>query len=326
MSRKARRARFEGYEPVEELASAIIDGTVFNRTELHAADGDPEEGDSYSVAASLQEHADERQPEGAGRQDAGLGYGGHPGPARSGRPADGYAAQTDCVIGRELVYPTFIRQGRRAFTLPGHSDPEGTARLDPLRQCVRWRRDVGELMTAQNTVDNLIAAGPCAGGSARARSSRCWSRRPPRARPTAGQQTTCGWPGIKPIAGNVAWPVKSVAYRCRWPVDSQTPKIVLASELGSEIGGQPVLSTKQYVDPTVYHQIDHELPGYSPNHEHALLAASNLGNPQPAFVCAAHRPVQPEYQRAGLPLLCAAEVPRCAAGQPHPDGCVPGRS
>ena len=82
---------------------------------------------------------------------------------------------------------------------------------------------------------------------------------------------------------NVAWPVKSVAYRCRWPVDSQTPKIVLASELGSEMGGQPILSTKQFVEPTVYHQVDAELPGYSPNHEHALLASSNLGNPQPAF-------------------------------------------
>ena len=83
---------------------------------------------------------------------------------------------------------------------------------------------------------------------------------------------------------NVAWPVKSVAYRCRWPVDSQTPKIVVASELGSEMGGQPILSTKQFVEPTVYP------PGAmpscratAPTMNTALLASSNLGSPQPAF-------------------------------------------
>ena len=46
---------------------------------------------------------------------------------------------------------------------------------------------------------------------------------------------------------------------------------------------QAVLSTKQFVEPTVYHQVDPSQPGYSPNYEHALLAASNLGNTQPAF-------------------------------------------
>ena len=62
-----------------------------------------------------------------------------------------------------------------------------------------------------------------------------------------------------------------------------TPKIVIASELGSELGGQVVLDTARYKDPTVYHQTDPEKVGYSPNHEHALLAASALGNAAPAL-------------------------------------------
>ena len=82
-------------------------------------------------------------------------------------------------------------------------------------------------------------------------------------------------------ARNVAWPVKSAGYLCNWPANP--PQIVIASELGSEIGGQPVLDPAHYANVTIYHQTDRSQPGYSPNWEHALLSTSNLGNPAPAL-------------------------------------------
>ena len=80
---------------------------------------------------------------------------------------------------------------------------------------------------------------------------------------------------------NVAWPVRAVGYRCDWP--ENLPEIVIASELGSEIGGQPVLDAEDYTDVTIYHQPLADKPGFNPNDEHALLSASNLGNPAPAL-------------------------------------------
>ena len=200
---------------------------------------------------------------------------------RDRETADGYSA-TDCVIGRELAYPTFNDKAEEAFTLPGHTDPEGRSGWILYGDAYDGVRTSAELTTAQNTVDNLIPPahvqeireGPIIPILELAPAEDATDARTEDDLRVAWYQTD---------SRNVAWPVKSVAYRCRWPVDSQTPKIVIASELGSEMGGQPILSTKQFVEPTVYHQVDAELPGYSPNHEHALLASSNLGNPQPAF-------------------------------------------
>ena len=271
---------YEGYEPVEELAGTIVSGTVFNRTELHAADGDPEEGDSYSVVRFTK-----------GTQSSGslkvvvvktLDWD-TPGirDLRDRVSADAYT-QTDCVIGRELTYPDYTDAAGAAFTLPGHSDPEGRPGWILYGTTYDGVATSAELTVVQNTVDNLIPP-------AHVRELRQGPIIPVLERaPAQGTTDTrteddlrVAW--YRPDARNVAWPVKTVTYRCRWPVDVQTPKIVIASELGSEIAGQAVLSTKQFVEPTVYHQVDPSQPGYSPNYEHALLAASNLGNTQPAF-------------------------------------------
>ena len=80
---------------------------------------------------------------------------------------------------------------------------------------------------------------------------------------------------------NVAWPVKAAGYRCDWPANPL--EIVIASELGSEIGGQPVLNPGDYSNVTIYHQPLFDKPGFNPNDEHALLSASNLGNSAPAL-------------------------------------------
>ncbi len=56
----------------------------------------------------------------------------------------------------------------------------------------------------------------------------------------------------RPDSRNVAWPVKAAGYECDWPTDPD--QIVIASELGSEIGGQPILDPQIYADPTIYHQ------------------------------------------------------------------------
>ncbi len=270
---------YEGFEPVE-LVGAIIDGTVFNRSELHAADGDPEEGDSYSVvqlskstqsSGSLKvlviKTLDWDTP---GIRDL-----------RDRETADGYNV-TDCVIGRELAYPAFNDKSDPAFALPAHTDPEGRSGWILYGEAYDGVRTSAELITAQNTVDNLIPP-------AHVQEIRDGPILPVLDRAPAEGETDSRTADDLRVAWyqtdyrNVAWPVKSVAYRCRWPVDSQTPKIVIASELGSEIASQAILSTRQFVEPTVYHQVDAEQPGYSPNHEHALLASSNLGNPQPAF-------------------------------------------
>ena len=271
---------YEGYEPVDELAGTLMDGTVFNRTELHAADGDPEEGDSYSVvqlSKSTQTSGSLKvlviktlDWDTAGIRDL-----------RDRETADGYSV-TDCVIGRELAYPDFNDKADPAFKLPGHSDPEGRSGWILYGDAYDGVRTSAELITAQNTVDNLIPPahvqeirdGPIIPVLEQAPAEGEVDDRTEDDLRVAWYQTD---------GRNVAWPVKSVAYRCRWPVDVQTPKIVIASELGSEMGGQAILSTKQFVEPTVYHQVDDAQPGYSPNHEHALLASSNLGNPQPAF-------------------------------------------
>ncbi len=271
---------YEGYEPVEELAGAIIDGTVFNRTELHAADGDPEEGDSYSVvhlskstqsSGSLKvlviKTLDWDTP---GILDL-----------RDRVTADGYS-QTDCVIGRELSYPAFNDKAEEAYTLPGHADPEQRSGWILYGVAYDGVATSAELTTAQNTVDNLIPPahvqeirnGPIIPVLEQA---------PAEGETDARTQDDLRVAWYQTDSRNVAWPVKTVAYRCRWPVDAQTPKIIVASELGSEIANQAVLNTRQFVAPTVYHQVDPALPGYSPNHEHALLASSNLGNTQPAF-------------------------------------------
>lgn len=72
---------------------------------------------------------------------------------------------------------------------------------------------------------------------------------------------------------NIAWPVKSVRYDCKWPVDPD--KIIIASELGSEVLGQPPLDPLVFPGARIYQQADDSLPGFNPNDEHALLLPAN---------------------------------------------------
>ena len=105
----------------------------------------------------------------------------------------------------------------------------------------------------------------------------------------------------RPDARHVAWPVKTVGYRCQWPTDASTPKIVIASELGRRSAGSSVLLSSRYVNPTVYHQSNTAQPGYSPNYEHALVAASNLGNSAPALYALRTDLINRDTQSGQLP-------------------------
>ncbi len=83
------------------------------------------------------------------------------------------------------------------------------------------------------------------------------------------------------VPTGVAWPVKPVRYYCRWP--SNPLKIIIASELGSEVLGQQLLDPQIFVSAKVYDQPDPKLPGYKSNMEHALLLPSNMGTGFPAL-------------------------------------------
>lgn len=71
----------------------------------------------------------------------------------------------------------------------------------------------------------------------------------------------------------IAWPRKSVRYDCKWPANPD--KIIIASELGSEVLGQPPLDPAAFPAARIYQQADDSLPGFNPNDEHALLLPAN---------------------------------------------------
>jgi hypothetical protein len=78
------------------------------------------------------------------------------------------------------------------------------------------------------------------------------------------------------------WPSRSIVYTVGWP--TVTPRIVIASQLGSEgkmslaNGGteQTIFVSPRYQNLAVYVQNDPTLPGYNPNEEHAFVAQSFL--------------------------------------------------
>ncbi|HAJ37505.1 MAG TPA: hypothetical protein DCL15_17695 [Chloroflexi bacterium] len=162
-----------------------------------------------------------------------------------------------------------------------HSDPEGRSGYILSGIAFDGVMTAAALPVTQNTVDNLLPP-------AHVRETREGYIIPVlNTAPTfndtdtlnGGHDLRVAW--YRPDERNVAWPVKSVGYRCLWPANP--PQIVIASELGSEIGGQTVLDPDLFGSPTVYHQPSVNVPGYNPNDEHALLAASNLGNKEPAL-------------------------------------------
>ena len=86
-----------------------------------------------------------------------------------------------------------------------------------------------------------------------------------------------------------------------------------------------ILDTARYKDPTVYHQTDPEKAGYSPNHEHALLAASTLGNAAPALY-ALRTDLSIATPSLRQPVLCVAQIPRRGPGEPYPGHDLPRRA
>ena len=84
-----------------------------------------------------------------------------------------------------------------------------------------------------------------------------------------------GWPHLLTHYDEVEFPSDD---------DDSVPAIYIASQLGSEGVNQSLGNPKPQLvfDPTlysgltVYNQPDHELPGFNPNEEHALVAPSNL--------------------------------------------------
>ncbi|RME80717.1 MAG: PKD domain-containing protein, partial [Caldilineae bacterium] len=253
---------FEGLEPADEDTGPLVVDGVFRRTTLPA-----KPGDSYSVLQWAGSNGDIKI------QVVKTVDWNTPG------VRDMRSERTQCEIGRELRYLPFTDD---VGTLPGHEDPEGKSGQVLYGDAFDGVRKTTDLAFVQNTVGNLIPPaynqetreGPIIpilnsaptdfGGSDEV---------------GGGHDLRIAW--YRPDARNVAWPVKTVGYRCDWPADA--PEIVIASELGSEIGGQPELSSDAFSDLSIYHQSDKTQPGFSPNWEHALLAASNLGNPSPAL-------------------------------------------
>jgi subtilisin-like proprotein convertase family protein/threonine dehydrogenase-like Zn-dependent dehydrogenase len=254
---------FEGLSPADDAAGTIYNSNIFNRTELLNV-----QGDSYSVLV--------------------LGRGNQANATVKVKVIktidwnltgvrDVSAAATACTIGTVLDHP-FVDVGGAVV---GHSDPEGRSGYILSGKAFDGVMKAAELPVTQNTVDNLVPP-------AHVRETREGYITPVLSvAPTFTDNDTLNGNHDLRVAWyrtderNVAWPVKSVGYRCLWPTNPQ--QIVIASELGSEIGAQPVLNPELYASPTIYHQPDTNLPGYNPNDEHALLAASNLGNKEPAL-------------------------------------------
>ncbi len=256
---------FEGRTPADVAAGQILSNGVFTRTELTGA---AYPGDSYTVLQYILGNQNNAALKVQVVQTVGWNLRG---------VRDMRADVTPCEIGRELQYLA-------------HQDPEGKA-----GQILHGKAFDGvysqiDLASFQNTVDGLVAP-------AHIQDTRQGPIIPIlNTAPTfsdtnlvnGGHDLRVAW--YRTDARNVAWPVKTVGYRCLWP--TTVPEIVIASELGSEIGGQPVLN------PDGLHRMSRstisrctDMPGFNPNDEHALLAASNLGNSSAGALCAAQRSV-----------------------------------
>ncbi|MBA4373002.1 MAG: hypothetical protein C0402_09065 [Thermodesulfovibrio sp.] len=74
----------------------------------------------------------------------------------------------------------------------------------------------------------------------------------------------------------ISWPVRPVRYDCQWSANPY--KIIIASELGSDVLSQPPLDPLVYPEAQVYRQADNAQAGYNPNEEHAALFPSATGN------------------------------------------------
>lgn len=90
----------------------------------------------------------------------------------------------------------------------------------------------------------------------------------------AGRELVVAW--YHEQSKGVYWPDKAVRYQPYWPVDP--PRIIIASEQGTEVLGQTRLNPALFPSLAIYAQNDPMLPGYNPNDEHAIMAPSTLGS------------------------------------------------
>lgn len=94
-----------------------------------------------------------------------------------------------------------------------------------------------------------------------------------------GKEMRVAWYKLNDLG--VAWPQKAVEYNCAWPAAPR--QIIIASEQGTEVLGQPALDPLLFPQLHLYIQADPNLPGFNPNDEHALFAPSNTGTGVPAI-------------------------------------------
>ena len=89
----------------------------------------------------------------------------------------------------------------------------------------------------------------------------------------AGRELAVAW--YRRNGKGAYWPSRAVRYQPRWPYDPD--RIVIASEKGSEVFGQQILSASAFPQAHIYVQNDFAAPGYNPNDEHAMMAPSSTG-------------------------------------------------
>ncbi|MCX7562782.1 hypothetical protein OS176_04370 [Xanthomonadaceae bacterium XH05] len=89
-----------------------------------------------------------------------------------------------------------------------------------------------------------------------------------------GREMAVAW--YRRNAKGVYWASQAVRYQPRWPLNPD--RIVIASELGSEVFGQQILSASQFPQAHIYVQNNFNAPGFNPNDEHAMMAPSANGS------------------------------------------------
>lgn len=246
---------FEGFALAEDQAGTMLSSGVFTRSVLTAV-----AGDSYSVVRFSKGNASNPTLRVTVVKTVDWNTPGL---------RDMATAITSCEIGVPLTYPL-------------HNDPEGKNGRILWGTAYDGVRTLAEQGVVVNTVDGAVAP-------IHVRETRTGAIVPIlNQAPTTfantdpalgGHDLRVAW--YLPDGRRVAWPTRAVGYRCDWP--QNPPQIVIASELGSEIDGQAILSTDRFVNSTVYQQTNAQQPGYLLNYEHALLAPSNQGNTAPAF-------------------------------------------
>ena len=252
---------FEGRIPADEATERLITNGIFNRLKSKNAVATP-----YSVLQWVKGTQSNMSREVQAVKTVDWSIAGI---------LDVRDAHSECLIGTEIGYEPFQDA---SGMLSGHEDPEGRSGQILNGMAFDGVAKTDDMAWAKNTVNALVPP-------AHVQETREGPIIPildevPGLNPTeAGHDLEIAW--YRPDSRNVAWPVKTVGYQCEWPVDP--PKIVVASELGSEIDEQPIFESDSYSDLTVYHQPDPSLPGLNPNDEHALVATSNMETLAPAL-------------------------------------------